>query len=160
MGVTSTRIRRALEEAMAALDRLTELLAGERHLLGQGAPEKLQRLALDKRAVVAALEQANTSCRHALREAGYEGAPAQEMEHFLQRAADPELAALWQGFLTKLREVRTFNAANGLAIQRSQALIGAELRSLHGAPLDTARAVYDATGSYDYGSCSRIISSA
>jgi flagellar biosynthesis/type III secretory pathway chaperone len=159
MGVTATHIRRALEDAMAALERLMQLLASERRLLGQRAPTQLQRVALDKRAVVAALEQAETARWQALHEAGY-GSPTQAMEHFLRLEEASDLVALWQEFLARLREVRTLNEANGLAIRRSQALIGAELSLLYGEPLDAEGALYDAAGGCDHRARGRIISSA
>lgn len=159
MGVTATHIRRALEDAMAALERLMQLLSGERRLLGQRAPAQLQRLAMDKRAVVAALEQADATRRQVLHEAGYESS-AQAMEHFLRFEQVPDLAALWQDFLTRLREVRALNESNGLAIRRSQALIDAELSLLHGEPLDAEGTLYDAAGSCGRRARSRIISSA
>lgn len=159
MGVTATHIRRALEDATVALERLTELLAGERRLLGQRAPAQLERLAMDKRAVVAALEQADTARQQALHEAGYESS-VQAMEHFLRLEEVPDLAVLWQGFLAKLHEVRGLNEANGLAIRRSQALIGAELSLLYGEPSDAEWALYDAAGGCGHRARSRIISSA
>ena len=159
MGVTAAaHIRRALEDAIVALERLTELLADERGLLGQRAPAQLECVAKDKRAVVVALEQADSARRRALRAAGYES-PTQAMEHFLRLDEEAaELAVLWQGFLARLREVRALNEANGLAIRRSQALVGAELSLLRGAMPDAA--LYDAAGGCGQAARSRIIASA
>lgn len=157
----TAQIRHSIEEAMAALERLTQLLAAECRLLGQRAPpEQLERLALDKRDVVAALEQTDVVRRRTLREAGYDS-PVQGMKHFLQLSQAPELAALWQTFLAKLREVRALNEANGLAIRRSQALVGAELKLLRGESPDApGGALYDAAGGCGSAARGRIISSA
>ena len=115
---------------------------------------------MDKRDAVAALEQTDVVRQRTLREAGY-GSPTQGMKHFLQLAQAPELAALWQGFLAKLREVRALNEANGLAIRRSQALVGAELNLLRGESPDAGGALYDAAGGgCGYAARGRIISSA
>lgn len=159
MGVTAAaHIRRALEDAIVALERLTELLVDEHRLLGQRAPAQLERVAMDKRAVVVALEQADGARQWALREAGYES-PTQAMEDFLRLDEEaPELARLWQGFLVRLREVRVLNEANGLAIRRSQALIDAELNLLRGAV--SGATLYDAAGGCGHAARSRIIASA
>ncbi|MDN5850794.1 MAG: flagellar protein FlgN [Nitrococcus sp.] len=158
MSVIASDIRCALEDANAALERLAELLAGECRLLGQRAsPAQIERVAMDKLAVVDALEQAEAARRGALYEAGYE---SQAMERFLQLEAAADLTALWQRVLSKLREVRALNEGNGLAIRRSQALVGAELRLLHGEPADADEAQYDATGTCGHTSGGRMISSA
>lgn len=156
----TARIRHSIEDAMAALEQLAQLLADECRLLGHRAPpEQMERLARDKRDVVAALEQIDVARQHTLREAGCDS-PMQGMKQFLQLAQAPELAALWQGFLAKLREVRALNEANGLAIRRSQALVGAELKVLRGESPEAGGALYDAAGGCGYAARGRIISSA
>src|SRR5690606_12336508 len=104
MGVTAAaRIRRALEDAIVALERLTE--------------------------------------------------------DFLRlEEEDPGIASWWQGFLVRVREVRVLNEANGLAIRRSQALLGAELNLLRGAVPDAT--LYDAAGGSGHVAQGRIIASA
>ncbi|HET8701983.1 MAG TPA: flagellar protein FlgN [Nitrococcus sp.] len=159
MNVTAVRIRRALEEAMAALEQLAGLLADERRLLGQRRPAQLERLAVDKQAVAAALEHADTARQRALQEAGYK-LPDEAMEQFLRLEGASELAALWQGFLTQLREVRARNEANGLAIRRSQVFISAELSLLYGQPVSADEMLYDAAGGRGHRARGRIISSA
>ncbi|MDN5871954.1 MAG: flagellar protein FlgN [Nitrococcus sp.] len=157
LSVIASAIRCALQDANAALERLAALLADECRLLGQrAAPAQLERVAMDKLVLVDALEQAELARRDALHEAGYE---PRAMERFLELDAASGLAASWQRVLARLQEVRAFNEANGLAIARSQALVSAELRLLHGEPADAHEAQYDATGARGRTSGGRIISS-
>ncbi|EAR22299.1 flagellar export chaperone FlgN [Nitrococcus mobilis] len=159
MSVVATRIRSALEDAKAALERLTQLLVDERCALGQrAAPVQLERLAAGKRATVAALERADAARRRALHEAGYDS-PTRAMEQFLRLAEASDLVASWQGLLVKLREVRALNEANGLAIRRSQAFASAELGLLQG-ETEAGGALYDAAGGRGHAARGRIISRA
>ncbi len=159
MSVTATRIWSALEDAVAALERLAQLLADERRALGRRASSvQLKRVAAGKRATAAVLEQADAARLSALHEAGYDS-PAEAMEHFLRHAETPELVVLWQGFLVRLREVRALNEANGLAIRRSQALVSAELSLLQGGAA-MGGVFYDAAGSCSHAARGRIISRA
>lgn len=159
MSATASCIRRALEDASRALDRLVELLAAERRLLAQRAPAQLESLALEKQSVVTELELADAARRQTLHEAGY-GSHIHAMEQFLLTPEARELVPLWEDLIARLGKARARNEENGLAIRRSHELVKAELRLLHGNAGDMQETLYDAAGSSDHLVRSRILSSA